>query len=122
MLNRSGGEVRINAAPLKPYESNIQGYRGDLRPVASNVQCSIRLPGSRTVGMTELLEYLRDTRIVQMDEFSLRLAGVVGITSWSPLGLAETRVELEFISGPAFFADDVLRFINGEIWEFRPAP
>jgi hypothetical protein len=122
MLRREGGEVKLNTAPLKPYGSERQHFRGDGRPVASNTVCVIRLVGPRAAAMTALLQQLRESAHAQFDDYSMRLAGVGGIRSWAPLGLNDTRMEIELFSGPAFFQDDALRFISGELWEFRSPP
>jgi len=122
-LSRSGGEARFNVAPLKPVGSERQNYRGDRRRLLANLSFVLRVDGLRPVAMRVLLEQLRLTRALKINDYSLILVGSAGITSWGPLGSGQSRVEVEFIPAYAMWMDDVLRFMSGEPWVFRlPQP
>ena len=108
LLDFSGGAYKMNVTALKPYGSNRQNFKGDETYIVENVKFTIRVTGTRSTSMTSLLTHLRATRFLQMGAATLEIARAVGINSWAPLGLSDTRVEVEFIPATPFWDDTAI--------------
>jgi hypothetical protein len=48
---------------------------------------------------------LNATKYIQMGSATLEIARAVGINSWAPIGMSDTRVEIEFIPATPFWSD-----------------
>jgi hypothetical protein len=111
LLDFSGGAYRLNVAALKPYGSNRQNFKGDGTYIIDNLKFTLRVKGVRATTMGTLLANVKATKALTFGSYTVEIAAGVGITSWAPLGPADSKVQVEFIPADTFWTGSTIAVV-----------